>query len=145
MDWREYVESLSLVEQTLREDPAGMYASQDFATRDRYRHVIEDLARDSAHNELDVARQAITLAQSAAENVDHAEGSAHVGYYLIDRGRLPLENVLGFHTSWWLRGKRSSRKFRLLFLLTPILLLSALTTYIVLFAVGGFRLADWHS
>jgi hypothetical protein len=45
MDWKNYVESLSVVEQTLREDPAGMYTSQDFATRDRYRHVIEDVAR----------------------------------------------------------------------------------------------------
>ena len=45
MDWRNYVESLSVVEQTLREDPTGMHASQDFATRDRYRHVIEDVAR----------------------------------------------------------------------------------------------------
>ena len=39
MDWKEFVESLSLVEQTLRGDPADVYRDMDFATRDRYRHV----------------------------------------------------------------------------------------------------------
>ena len=51
MDWRNYVEALSVVELTLREDPAGMYAGQDFVTRDRYRHVIEDVARGSSRSE----------------------------------------------------------------------------------------------
>jgi len=32
MDWREFVEDLSVVEQTLRTDPAGVYARADFAT-----------------------------------------------------------------------------------------------------------------
>jgi hypothetical protein len=36
MDWKNFVESLSVVERALREDPAGMYAGQDFTTRDRY-------------------------------------------------------------------------------------------------------------
>ena len=29
----------------LREDPAGVYAKMDFATRDHYRHVVEKLAK----------------------------------------------------------------------------------------------------
>ena len=71
MDWRNYVESLSVVEQTLREDPMGMYAGQDFATRDRYRHVIEDVARGSSRSELAVAREAITLAQDCCRTIGH--------------------------------------------------------------------------
>ena len=47
MDWRKFVETLSVVEQTLRTDPAGVYADMDFATRDRYRHRVEALARQS--------------------------------------------------------------------------------------------------
>jgi cyclic beta-1,2-glucan synthetase len=35
------------VEQTLRSDPAGVYGAMDFATRDRYRHAVESLARHS--------------------------------------------------------------------------------------------------
>ena len=38
----------------------------DFATRDRYRHAIEELARGSGRSELDVARQAIARAKRAA-------------------------------------------------------------------------------
>ncbi len=45
-DWRKFVETMSVVEQKLREDPHGWYASMDFATRDRYRHVVEELAKE---------------------------------------------------------------------------------------------------
>jgi cyclic beta-1,2-glucan synthetase len=47
VDWKQFVEAFSQVEATLRSDPAGVYPAMDFATRDRYRHVIEFLARNS--------------------------------------------------------------------------------------------------
>src|SRR3989304_5165307 len=34
MDWREFVETMSAVEQKLLQDPGGVYARMDFATRD---------------------------------------------------------------------------------------------------------------
>jgi cyclic beta-1,2-glucan synthetase len=40
-DWTEYFESVSLVEQVLQRDPAGVYARMDFQSRDRYRHAID--------------------------------------------------------------------------------------------------------
>ena len=68
MDWREFVETHSVVEQTLHGDPAGVYGQMDFATRDRYRHAVEKLAKSSPLSEGDVARHAILLArQRAAE------------------------------------------------------------------------------
>jgi cyclic beta-1,2-glucan synthetase len=66
MDWREFVETMSIVEQTLREDPSGVYGKMDFATRDRYRHVVEKAAKSSPRSESEVARQAIRLAQEGA-------------------------------------------------------------------------------
>src|SRR5260370_18728551 len=36
-DWRDFVESTSIVEQVLGEHPADIYRAMDFATRDRYR------------------------------------------------------------------------------------------------------------
>ena len=54
MDWREFVEAMSVVEQTLRADP--VYGAMDFATRDRYRHVIEAMAKASPLAEGEVAR-----------------------------------------------------------------------------------------
>src|SRR3546814_7202046 len=44
-DWREFVEAMSVVEKTLRDEPGATYGRMDFATRDRYRHVVERLAR----------------------------------------------------------------------------------------------------
>ncbi|HEY9132651.1 MAG TPA: hypothetical protein VIM98_12910 [Dyella sp.] len=62
MDWREFVEGTSSVEKILREDPAGIYATMDFDTRDHYRHVVEALTKYSDRTEADVARAAIELA-----------------------------------------------------------------------------------
>ena len=118
-DWRNYVESLSVVEQTLREDPAKLHAFQDFATRDRYRHVIEDVARGCKRSELTVAREAIALAQLAAQKLDATHRTAHVGYYLIDQGRQVLEQAVSCPFSWKLRARLTNQNFRLFFYLGP--------------------------
>ncbi len=66
MDWRVFVEDMSLVEQALREDPPGAYRLMDFATRDRYRHVVARLAKHSPLSESSVAQAAIGLAHASA-------------------------------------------------------------------------------
>ena len=147
MDWRNYVESLSIVEQTLREDPAEMHAGQDFATRDRYRHVIEEVARGCAHSsrsELEVAREAIALAQAAAERLETNHRYAHVGYYLIDKGRQILERKVGCRYSWKIRLSRAIQPFRLPLYIGSILLLTALATLMLLFSFEGLGLENWR-
>ena len=57
MDWREFVETMSAVEHTLRDDPGGVYGRMDFATRDRYRHVVEKVAKNSHLSEIEVERR----------------------------------------------------------------------------------------
>ncbi len=66
MDWREFVETMSTVDHTLRQDPAGTYGAMDFATRDRYRHVTELIARRGALVESHVAAKVLELAQARA-------------------------------------------------------------------------------
>ena len=83
IDWREFVETMSVVEATLREDPADIYARMDFSTRDSYRNVIEAIARRSGKDELEVARTVLALARGRQGTDDT---TAHVGYYLIDDG-----------------------------------------------------------
>ena len=144
MDWKHFVESLSVVEQALREDPAGMHAGQDFVTRDRYRHVVEDVARGSSCSESAVARAAIVLAQTAAGQLGAQDRSAHVGYYLIDRGRQDLERAVGCRLPWKLRAMRAGRHFRLSLYLAPILLLTALAAAVVLSAFDRFAPDDWR-
>jgi cyclic beta-1,2-glucan synthetase len=147
-DWKQYVESLSVVEQTLREDPTATYASQDFATRDRYRHVIEDLARRSACSEVAVAREAIALARALAAQSGMHDRSTHVGYYLVDEGRPQLERAVGWRPSWKSRIGRTGRQLRLPLYLGPILLLTLISIAIALSALGpaaeGFDAGDWR-
>ncbi|MFL5329964.1 MAG: GH36-type glycosyl hydrolase domain-containing protein [Gemmataceae bacterium] len=99
LDWNEFVEHTSLVEQELRTDPARIYARQDFQTRDRCRRAVEDLARGSSRTELDVARLAIRQAASSSDQPRETQ----VAYYLIDAGRDELERVLEFHPRWYHR------------------------------------------
>ncbi|HEX9439098.1 MAG TPA: glycosyl transferase, partial [Roseiflexaceae bacterium] len=75
--------------------PAGAYGRSTFATRDHYRHEVEQLARRSGASELDVARRVVERARTAPPSCG-ARG-AHVGYYLIDSGRAALEAELGYH------------------------------------------------
>jgi hypothetical protein len=53
---------MSGVEKKLREDPGGLYGLMDFATRDSYRHAVEEIARRGVLSESEVARIAVRLA-----------------------------------------------------------------------------------
>ena len=89
-NWKEFVETLSQVEAALRRDPAGLYAAMDFATRDRYRHVVEAISRHSACSETAVAQLAVQLAAASARQEGVGDRTAHIGYYLIDDGQVEL-------------------------------------------------------
>ncbi|MEO5510036.1 MAG: cyclic beta 1-2 glucan synthetase, partial [Longimicrobiales bacterium] len=101
IDWKVFFETQSAVEGVLREDPSGDYAGMTFETRDRYRHVIERLAKRTRQAETDVAAGAVALANEA-----RADGGAvtsreqHVGYWIVDDGRPQLEDRIGYARSW---------------------------------------------
>ena len=60
VDWAELVESVSLIDETLR--PGSDFAAMDFPTRNLYRSAIEELARGSRLSELEIARAALAAA-----------------------------------------------------------------------------------
>ncbi len=95
-DWDAYFEAVSRVEQLLRADPADVYAHMEFDSRDRYREVIEDLARYSDEDEPSVTRQALALADAVSADGDAPEREGHVGYYLVAEGRRQLEQRLKY-------------------------------------------------
>ena len=66
LDWQEYVESVSLVEQVLRRDPADAYGRMDFLSRDRQRQAVEGLAEPSGEAQVRVALRAVESARQAA-------------------------------------------------------------------------------
>jgi len=106
LDWRDFFESVSLIEPLLGKDPAGAYAKMEFITRDRYRHVVERISKRTHANELEVARAAVKLAEAAtmvagegsvgeakSKNADYLNASpeSHVGFYFVDDGLTQLE------------------------------------------------------
>jgi cyclic beta-1,2-glucan synthetase len=103
LDWAEFFESVSLVDEVLAK--AGPhYAAMDFASRDGYRHAIEELARGSGRSELAVARTAVlhakarrVAARGAGEPPDDRREDP--GFDLIGPGRLGFERALGFRAS----------------------------------------------
>lgn len=106
VDWREFVEELSLVEKTLRRDPPGVYQAMDFASRDHYRHIVERLSKRFHRPEQDVALAALDLARQAAaaegvhpelppdEACERWSRETHVGCYLMGAGRARLEQAV---------------------------------------------------
>ncbi len=98
IDWRDFVEGLSPVEQSLRRDPAGIYAAMDFATRDQYRHAVEQLARRcrpaGAATEAAIAEAALGLCVPPTDAVAPGIPSDHVGWWLVDGGRVEFERHL---------------------------------------------------
>lgn len=99
-DWRSFVERQSVMEQILREDPAGCYPLQDFATRDRYRHVVESIAKRRRLSETEVARIVIDLARDAVQLHGAGAREGHIGYFLCDRGLAELEEATDYRPTW---------------------------------------------
>jgi cellobiose phosphorylase len=104
-DWTEYFESVSLVEQVLQRDPAGVYARMDFQSRDRYRHAIEEMAAPAGEAQLRVALKAVERARQVAERAP-GDRRAHIGYYLIGNGRGPFEKGIGWSPAPIVRVRR---------------------------------------
>ncbi|HZI41183.1 MAG TPA: hypothetical protein VFD67_05750, partial [Gemmatimonadaceae bacterium] len=96
VDWRPIIERQSAIEGALREDPSGFYHQMTFATRDRYRHVVERIAKRTRRDEASVARVAIELARRVDGNGDRDARRAHVGYFLVDDGLAELEREVGY-------------------------------------------------
>ena len=107
-DWAQFVESVSLVDDVL--SARSPYREMDFATRDRYRHAVEELARGSGIPEVEVAQAAAAMAEDAppageaslaGEESPPGEADPAAkprrrdpGYYLISDGRRTLERAL---------------------------------------------------
>ena len=94
-DWSEFFESVSLVEQVLQRDPAGVYSRMDFRSRDRYRHAVEELAVPTGEGQLLLALKSVERARQAHVRTPDSRAS-HVGYHLIGGGRREFERSVAW-------------------------------------------------
>ena len=136
-DWKEFFESTSVLEKTLREDPADVYGQMDFQTRNRYRNVVEELARGSNFDEASVASLAVQLAQTGTTHQQR-----HVGYYLIGPGLERLEKQIHYQpdlSNWMIRFIQKNASFVYLGGITLFtLLISAVFVVYANLAGGSF-------
>lgn len=105
-DWNRTFERLSMVEQILNRDPAGVYGKMDFGSRDRYRHAVEELARPTGEDQVRVALKSVEEARRAAEVRSPDARETHVGHTLIGKGRPAFEEQLGFRPGLRRRARR---------------------------------------
>ncbi len=145
-DWRDFVETMSVVEQTLRADPNGVYGRMDFATRDRYRHATESIAKRGRLAEGEVARKAVDLARARAAvdaGTATADRARHVGYYLVDKGLPELERAAKVQVSGLAALRRAAVRFPLFLYLGAILLITVILTGSLLGQARAAGLATW--
>ncbi|MFA5844190.1 MAG: glucoamylase family protein [Coriobacteriia bacterium] len=96
LDWNVFFEECSLVEHVLGEDPAGVYAVMDFASRDRYRHALEAIARRCPLSEIGLAEAAVALALQGHDLNPADTLAGHVGRYLVSDGRYAFERAVHY-------------------------------------------------
>jgi cyclic beta-1,2-glucan synthetase len=145
INWAEFFESVSPVDAIMR---AGSdFAAMDFPTRDLYRRAIEEIARESGHDEVEVAERAIEVARRAGDAVtDHATNAGREsdpGYYLISNGRRAFERELRSRVplKTWLFRLNSN-----LGVMSYVAMIGAVTALILAFAllcVGYAGVGGW--
>ncbi len=142
-DWKDFVESLSLVEATLRSDPAAVYGGMDFATRDRYRHAAEFFARHSRLSEAEVVQKTVELAAVSAKKNGSEDRSAHVGFYLIDEGQSELGRLTKVRWPWRKLVERCVHRVPLIFYAGGISLFTALATFGFMAEALKLEMPEW--
>lgn len=90
INWREFFEETSLVDQILQDDPVDVYGNMDFESKDYYRHKLEEIARIVSLSEIKIAMNTLALANESKSNGEE-DYKCHVGYYIIDHGTCKLE------------------------------------------------------
>ena len=139
LDWNDFFEKVSLIEPVLGKDPVGVYSRMEFASRDRYRHVVEQISKRTRTSELKIAEATAGLAAEAKEGDD---AKRHVGYYLIDEGLPQLEAMFGYRPRVRERLRRSLLRHPTASYLGTILLLTLLLMWFLLSTMYDFG-ASW--
>ncbi|MBV9986929.1 MAG: cyclic beta 1-2 glucan synthetase [Chitinophagaceae bacterium] len=145
-DWREFVEATSVVEQTLRQDSAGVYARMDFFTRDQYRHAVEKIAKAGNLDEKEVAEYAIQLSAECNALKDADPAHCHVGYYLVDKGVRQIEKYAAVKKSLPQASRRQLDRIPLVAYLISIIFFTVLCAWPLwnrLYHRGTLNWSEW--
>lgn len=90
IDFLSIFEEVNGVEEILKQDPANVYTKMDYKTKEYYRNTIKEIAEKTKIAEIYIAKKVLEFASNGNENTKEA----HIGYYLIDKGKHKLYKVL---------------------------------------------------
>ncbi|CCQ97400.1 membrane hypothetical protein [[Clostridium] ultunense Esp] len=130
LNWENIFHSICIVERVLIEDPVKIYENMDSQSKSYYRHEIQRLADRFNVQEILLSKKALEFAKKEWEKGSR-DKKAHIGYYLIDKGRERLFNF--FNKS----NKNPSIYLNPYSYYLPIVLFSLLIT--VLFSKYGYN------
>ncbi len=99
---------INVVEQILNNDPAGVYAKMEYASKDYYRTKILEISKKTKISEIFIAEEVLRLCNkneleqenllddryTEKTNQIRKQKKSHVGYYLIDEGKEELLSKL---------------------------------------------------
>ncbi|MBK8584683.1 MAG: cyclic beta 1-2 glucan synthetase [Bacteroidetes bacterium] len=128
MDWRDFVEEHSVVENVLRKDPSGVYPRMDFTTRDQFRHVVEHVAQKSKLSEEEIAQIVLRLAEERAQSNSIRDRQAHVGFYLIGKGLMETRKAAKIPQTFFNNMRFMMRRRALFLYLSAVFVLTTLLT-----------------
>src|SRR6266478_6530484 len=98
--WKYVLEPLLVVDQILRQAPGDCYSAMDRESRELYRTKLSKIADHADATEVEVARDALALAEQARQrqylDPRTALRESQVGYYLVDKGVSFLRPRVGF-------------------------------------------------
>ena len=146
VDWAELVESVGLIDETLR--PASGFADMDFPTRNLYRSAIEELARGSRLSELEIARAALAAAgdpalQEPEEGDDPDSPKRDPGYHLIAGGRRAFEATVGFRAPLATWPGRFGARIGIRGYIGGVVAVAAIVLALPLAALAGAGIGGW--
>ncbi|MEO8259571.1 MAG: glucoamylase family protein [Acidobacteriota bacterium] len=144
LDWVEIFESVSLVDAALR--AGSQFAAMDFPTRDRYRHAIEQLARASGRDELEVTRRALAAAQAVETSAGLDDDSGRrqdPGYYLIANGRRDFEQSIGYRVTASERGARAITRAGIAGYVVAVAFLTVVLSAVPLLGLSALGITGW--
>jgi cyclic beta-1,2-glucan synthetase len=145
INWAEFFESVSPVDTILRGE--SDFGAMDFPTRDLYRRAIEDIARESGIDEVDVAQRALTAAKSAgggsANQLSSMRREGDPGYYLISNGRSVFEKELHCRVPFRTRLFRLNSRLGVLSYVGMIAIVSAFIVGVGLACVDYAGVSGW--
>ncbi len=143
IDWSVFFESVSLIDPLLKNDPAGVYGRMNFETRNRYRTIIERIAKRTKTDELKVAARVIEIADQAKRKNPDDQRYSHIGFYLIDEGLDSIEREFDYRTRFSENLLRVVLKYPTFFYFGLMMFLTALLVFLSAATAAHFGASLW--